>query len=172
MNGSLDTWDLYVAFRMFSWCFFLLDELPDKGRSELQTLWIISVVFEPLQLFPWVSQRCVIVTCPTHLMGSAAEGGVCAPVTRCGSLPSPEQTWQSFLCCLLCLPGLWGSAQQGAVQQQRGWGCSGSSEQNLWAGDIQGHRGHSPVSQVRWPFTGVWWALWEFARRTWCGLTG
>lgn len=165
MNGSLDTWNLYVAFRMFNWFFFLLDELPDKGRSELQTLWIISVVFEPLQLFPWVSQRCVIVTCcPTfpHLMGSAAEGGVCAPVTGCGSLPSPEQTCQSFICCLLCLPGLWGCAQQGAAQ----------GAQNLWAGDIQGHHGHNPLSQVRWPFTAVWWALWEFAKRTWCGLTG
>lgn len=99
MDGSLGTWDLYVAFWMFSWCFFLLDELPDKGRSELQMIWTISMLFEPLQLFPWVSQRFVIVPgCATfpHLMGSAAGGGVCTPVTRCGSLPSPEQAGQMF----------------------------------------------------------------------------
>lgn len=92
-----------------------------------------------LAAFSWVSQRLVSIPgCPTspHLMGSAAEGGVCTPCDRMCITPIlwADTTDVSF--AAFCICGRFGrlcSARGcAAPQQHRASGCSGSSEQNLW----------------------------------------
>lgn len=186
MDGSLGTWDLYVAFGMFSWCFLLLHELADNGRCELQTIWTFSMVsLNHCSFFPgfhrglWLS---LIVPHPLTWWEVLQREMFVPPVMRCASLPSPEQTPHTFnLLPSVSVSGLGGCAQQGAVQfycstmaraaqggQNRTCGTELRTSQNAPSGVAS----RDTEGTVLWPFPGVWWATWDFVQRTSCGLTG
>lgn len=111
MDGSLGTWDLYVAFGIFSWCFLLLHELADNGRCELQTIWTFSVVsLNHCSFFPgfhrglWLS---LIVPHPLTWWEVLQREMFVPPVMRCDHSHLLSRHHTHLICCLQCLCQVW-----------------------------------------------------------------